>query len=131
MEKLTINSLFITQHDQRVPIMFYQLGNQPYQVDIHLQLINVTIDQQHTVHIVVTDNQTGRVIFDGQEKLDLSNDGPRPTGYEEVNDSILEISIPFNMEPEDVDGVNRLDFKVTIEGETAMTQLFLAGEVDG
>lgn len=128
--KLILNTVFITKHTERVPIMFYKV-DQPFEIDIHVQMVDVQINKTHTITVKVSDNHTGKVIFTGNQRFNMANEGKKPEGFENVNVGIVELGIPLSMEPHEIKGVNTLNIEVTIEGNKQTVQLFLAGDVNG
>ena len=129
--KLFLNTVFVTKHKERVPIMFYKIGNQPFEVDIHVQLVDVEINKTHTIHVKVTNKYTKENIFEGDQSFNMEKEGKKPEGYENVNTGIAELGIPSSMNPDEIKGVNTLNIEVTIEGNKQTIQLFLAGDVNG
>lgn len=129
--KLFLNTVFVTKHKERIPIMFYKINNQPFEVDIHVQLIDVEISKTHTIHVKVTNKYTNEIIFEGDQSFNMEKEGKKPEGYENVNTGIAELGIPLSMDPDEIKGVNTLNIEVTIEGNKQTIQLFLAGDVNG
>lgn len=129
--KIFLNTVFITRHKERIPIMFYKIDNNPFEVDIHVQLIDVEVSKTHTIHVRVTNKYTNEKIFEGDQSFNMESDGQKPEGYENVNRGIAELGIPLSMEPDEIKGVNTLNIEVTIEGSKQNVQLFLAGDVNG
>lgn len=110
--------------------MFYKV-EQPFEIDIHVQMVDVQVDKTHTITVKVSDKHTGKVIFTGDQKFNMADEGKKPEGYENVNVGIVELGIPLSMEPHEIEGVNTLNIEVTIEGNRQNVQLFLAGDVNG
>lgn len=129
--KIFLNTVFITRHKERIPIMFYKIDNNPFEVDIHVQLIDVEVSKTHTIHVRVTNKYTNEKIFEGDQSFNMESEGQKPEGYENVNRGIAELGIPLSMEPDEIKGVNTLNIEVTIEGSKQNVQLFLAGDVNG
>lgn len=129
--KIFLNTVFITRHKERIPIMFYKIDNNPFEVDIHVQLIDIEVSKTHTIHVRVTNKYTNEKIFEGDQSFNMESDGQKPEGYENVNRGIAELGIPLSMEPDEIKGVNTLNIEVTIEGSKQNVQLFLAGDVNG
>ena len=129
--KIFLNTVFITRHKERIPIMFYKIDNNPFEVDIHVQLIDVEVSKTHTIHVKVTNKYTNKIIFEGDQSFNIEAEGQKPEGYENVNRGIAELGIPLSMEPDEIKGVNTLNIEVTIEGSKQNVQLFLAGDVNG
>ena len=111
--------------------MFYKINDNPFEVDIHVQLIDVEVSKTHTIHVKVTNKYTNKIIFEGDQSFNIEAEGQKPEGYENVNRGIAELGIPLSMEPDEIKGVNTLNIEVTIEGSKQNVQLFLAGDVNG
>lgn len=129
--KTILNSVFITKHNERTPILFYDVRGHEFNIDIHVQMVDVSVEETHTIHVKVTNKQTGKQIYQGEQHFNMHKEGVAPEGYEDVHRGIVEIAMPFSMEPAEFKDVNTLDVEVTIEGNKQNVQLFLAGEVDG
>lgn len=129
--KTILNSVFITKHKERIPILFYDVRNNKFNIDIHVQMVDVSVNQTHTIYVKVTNKQTGQELYQGEQHFNMQKEGVAPEGYEDVHRGIVEVAMPFSMEPEEYKSVNTLNIEVTIEGNKQNVQLFLAGEVDG
>lgn len=77
-----LNTVFVTKHKERIPIMFYKINNQPFEVDIHVQLIDVEISKTHTIHVKVTNKYTNEIIFEGDQSFNMEKEGKKPEGKE-------------------------------------------------
>lgn len=111
--------------------MFYDVSTKPLEIDIHVQMVDVAVAEDHIVHIKASNKQTGHELFNGSQTFNMDKEAQTPKGYEGVKNGIVEIAMPFTMERAEIKDVNTLNIEVTIEGNKQNVQLFLAGEVDG
>ena len=123
---MKINALFITSHKDKQPIMVYQLQNEPYLVDIHVQVTHIPLQQTHTISIEATNADSGKLILKADKQFALKNVTNDPT-----NQGLAELSLPFEFDEEDIHGANTLLFKVTIEKSSQEVELSLGRGQNG
>lgn len=117
---MKINALFITNHKDKQPIMIYQLTDEPYLVDVHVQVIDIPLNETHTINIQVTNANSGQLILKADKQFALKDVTNNPT-----HKGLAEMSLPFKFEDEDLQGANTLLFQVTIEKSSQEVELSL------
>lgn len=117
---MKINALFITNHKDKQPIMIYQLTDEPYLVDVHVQVIDIPLNETHTINIQVTNANSGQLILKADKQFALKDATNNPT-----HKGLAEMSLPFQFEDEDLQGANTLLFQVTIEKSSQEVELSL------
>ncbi|CDN24590.1 hypothetical protein BN934_02847 [Lacticaseibacillus rhamnosus] len=123
MDRPIINAIYFTEKDKSKPMMALPLDSTKLHIDIHVQVINFTLDK-HTLTLSVSD-QNGNVMLEAsQQPMDASSLKARGT-Y-----GIVDATLFVVFDKLELKGVNRLRFDISFDNDAKATAYLFVSRGD-
>ena len=123
MDRPIINAIYFTEKDKSKPMMVLLLDSTKLHIDIHVQVINFTLDK-HTLTLSVSD-QNGNVMLEAsQQPMDASSLKARGT-Y-----GIVDATLFVVFDKLELKGVNRLRFDISFDNDAEATAYLFVSRGD-
>lgn len=108
-----ISSMFITDSNQRIPIMAYEV-NTELNVDVHIQFSNFQIDYTHKILFEIFDENHNKLESFNQTLAIMSNGAIS----HDISLASIEGVFSLNMSKDELQSTNRITVKATIDENT-------------
>lgn len=108
-----ISSMFITDSNQRIPIMAYEV-NTELNVDVHIQFSNFQIDYTHKILFEIFDENQNKLESFNQTLAIMSNGAIS----HDISLASIEGVFSLNMSKDELQSTNRITVKATIDENT-------------
>ncbi|MCM1234595.1 MAG: hypothetical protein NC489_31220 [Ruminococcus flavefaciens] len=105
-----ISSMFITDSNQRIPIMSYDVSTE-LNVDVHIQFSNFQIDYTHKILFEIFDENHNKLESFNQTLAIKSNGAIS----HDISLASIEGVFSLNMSREELQGTSRITVKATID----------------
>lgn len=105
-----ISSMFITDSNQRIPIMAYEV-NTELNVDVHIQFSNFQIDYTHKILFEIFDENHNKLENFNQTLAIMSNGAIS----HDISLASIEGVFSLNMSKDELQSTNRITVRATID----------------